>query len=99
MDYILLMHNDATTTVAASGWQPYLQRLQAAGKLRGGSAIAEGTCFRRDAAPAPMTCGIVGFIHIEARDIAEANTFGRQSGLRSRRHRRGPHVANNRLEC
>ena len=75
MDYILLMHNDATTTVAASGWQPYLQRLQAAGKLRGGSAIAEGTCFRRDAAPAPMTCGIVGFIRIEARDIAEAKTL------------------------
>jgi len=75
MDYILLMHDDATTTMAASGWQPYLQRLQAAGNLRGGSAIAEGTCFRRDAAPAPITFGIVGFIRIEARDIAEAETL------------------------
>ncbi|MFY0612154.1 MAG: hypothetical protein JXQ99_11550 [Hyphomicrobiaceae bacterium] len=72
MDFILLMHNDAKVDVAATGWQPYLHRLQMAGKLRGGSAIAGGTCFRREAQPAPLTGEIVGFIRIEADDMIEA---------------------------
>ncbi len=75
MDYILLMHNDAKIDVTAAGWQPYLHRLQIAGKLRGGSAIAGGTCFRREAQPAPVTTEIVGFIRIEADDMIEAEAL------------------------
>ena len=50
---------------------PYLDGLRAAGKLRGGSAIAGGTCFRRDAPAPSLTEEIVGFIRLQARDVVE----------------------------
>ena len=53
-DYILFMHDDAISQVAAADWQPYLDGLRAADVLRGGSAIAGGACFRRDA-PTPAS--------------------------------------------
>ena len=75
MDYILLMHNDATAVVDTAGWQPYLQHLQAVGRLRGGSAIGGGTSFRWNAPPASISNQIVGFLRIEAEDMAEVEAL------------------------
>ncbi|MGI9479319.1 MAG: hypothetical protein ACR2PI_21635 [Hyphomicrobiaceae bacterium] len=75
MDYILLMHNDATAVVDTAGWQPYLQHLQSVGRLRGGSAIGGGTSFRRNAPPAPISDKIVGFIRIDAENMAEVEAL------------------------
>ena len=75
MDYILLMHNDATAVVDTAGWQPYLQHLQSVGRLRGGSAIGGGTTFRRNALPASISDQIVGFLRIEAEDMAEVEAL------------------------
>ena len=72
-DFILLMHGDAPGE--ERDWDGYLGRLGAAGKLRGGSAIGGGRCFRKDGAERAITSGLVGFIRVEAADVAEAETL------------------------
>ena len=64
-DFILFMHDDATSTVVDSDWQTYLDGLQAAGVLRGGSAIGDGTCYRRSGSPGARTTTVVGYIKLE----------------------------------
>lgn len=71
-DYILFSRSDATAEVLADQWQSYLDGLSGKGRLRGGSAIGGGMCFRRGGEPAPLTSGIVGFVRVEAGDLADA---------------------------
>jgi len=71
-DYLFLMHDDA----AGNGdWGPYLQALERAEKLQGGSAIGSGTCARKVGQPPPITGHLVGFIRVEAASLAEARTL------------------------
>ena len=70
-DYLLLMHADAIGERTAD-WPAYLEALSAADRLRGGSAIGEGRCFRREAEPGPVSEQVTGFIRIVATDLEDA---------------------------
>ena len=74
-DYIALMRRDTSSEVADADWAPYLETLRAAGALRGGSAIGDGICVRRDGGKALINADIVGFIRIEARDLDDVTTM------------------------
>ena len=69
-EFLLLMHGDAAAPEAA--WGPYLGALGAAGVLRGGSAIGEGTCLRKGEPLPGVTRHLSGYIKIEARDLEHA---------------------------
>lgn len=68
-DYLFLMHDDS---VDDGDWGPYLERLQRAGKFRGGSVIGPGVCVRKPGRPPKVTEHIVGFIRVEVANLAEA---------------------------
>ncbi|MFM9940408.1 MAG: YciI family protein [Hyphomicrobiaceae bacterium] len=72
-DYILLMHNDATSN--EGDWQPYLQALQASGRFRGGSALGGGECVRKAGPLAPLSAGLTGFIRVEADDLVQVRAL------------------------
>ncbi len=74
-DYLLLTHRDATDPARADdpdAWARYLARLRASGDFDGGSAIGEGTCFRRERAPVPAGPGPSGFLRLRAESLAAA---------------------------
>jgi YCII-related domain len=71
-DYLFLMHDDAAEN---GDWAPYLQMLQRAGKLQGGSAIGSGLCVRKAGQPPPITGHLAGFIRVEAGNLAEAQAL------------------------
>jgi hypothetical protein len=71
-DYLFLMHDDAAED---GDWEPYLQTLQRAGKLQGGSAIGPGLCVRKAGPTPPITGHLVGFIRVEASSLAEARNL------------------------
>jgi YCII-related domain-containing protein len=71
-DYLFLMHDDATED---GDWGPYLQMLERAGKLQGGSAIGSGLCVRKAGRPPPITGHLAGFIRVEAGNLAEAQAL------------------------
>ncbi len=68
-EYILFTHDDATESET---WPAYLETLRTAGVLRGGSSIGDGACVRKDGAARPVSKHIVGFIRIDADDLAHA---------------------------
>jgi hypothetical protein len=72
-DYILLMHGDAIGE-RETDWPTYLDRLSAAGRLRGGSAIGRGACFRREGVAGVPADHLTGFIRITATDLDDAAT-------------------------
>ena len=61
-EYLLLMHDDATTNDAA--WGPYIQNLQQAGFFEGGSVIGDGVCARKSGEPALLTKHLTGYIRV-----------------------------------
>ena len=69
-EYLLLMHDDATTNDAACG--PYIQNLQQAGFFEGGSVIGDGVCARKSGEPALLTKHLTGYIRVNAKSIDEA---------------------------
>ncbi len=71
-DYLFLIHDDAAQD---GDWGPYLQTLERAGKLQGGSAIGSGLCVRKAGRPPPITGHLAGFIRVEAGSLAEAQTL------------------------
>ena len=72
-DFILLMRGDFDGP--EPGWPDYLAKLRAAGCFRGGSAIGPGVALNKSGAREPLDREIVGFIRIEAADLAEAQTY------------------------
>jgi hypothetical protein len=72
-DFLLLMHGDAPNARAAD-WVPYLDRLIADGRLRGGSSLGDGACFRKDGALRPLSAHLVGFIRVSAVTIEDAQS-------------------------
>ena len=70
-DYLLLMHDDAVGE-CAEDWPTYLDQLSTCGRLRGGSAIGTGACFRKEGAPSPQSRSLTGFIRIVADDLEDA---------------------------
>lgn len=71
-EFILFTHADATES---ADWGGYLERLQSAGVFRGGSSIGGGVCARKDGAVRSVSAQIVGYIKIEADDLAHARSF------------------------
>jgi hypothetical protein len=76
-DYIFLMHGDAEPASAekSEDWGPYLKRLEAAGCLRGGSAIGGGTCERKTGTIPPVSSHLSGFIRVVAENAEHAKTM------------------------
>ena len=70
-EFLLLMHCDSDAS-SESAWGPYPASLQAAGVLRGGSAIGDGVCVRRAGAIPPISEHLVGYVKIEALDLHHA---------------------------
>ncbi len=71
-EYIFLMHDDAR---AEGAWGPYLQRLRAAGRFEGGSAIGDGVCVRKDGGGVPVTAHLAGFIRVTADTLDDARSL------------------------
>ena len=69
-EYLLLMHDDAT--VEATAWEGYIRELVLSGVFRGGSAIGDGVCARKDKGERPMTPHLSGFMRIEAESLEQA---------------------------
>ena len=72
-EYLFLMHGDSVTPEAS--WEPYLRKLKASGAFAGGSAIGDGVCARKTAAPAPLTAHLVGFIRVDADSLEAARSL------------------------
>jgi hypothetical protein len=70
-DFLLLMHNDAPAE-RAEDWPAYLSTLESSGHLRGGSAIGDGVCVRKDGKPVATAAHLGGFVRIEAASMEEA---------------------------
>src|SRR5262245_17083627 len=73
IEYILLMHNDATSNDDA--WGPYIQKLQQGGCFEGGSAIGDGVCARKSGEPASLTAHLTGYIKVTADSIDQAQSL------------------------
>lgn len=73
--FMLLMHSDYDMKGKPETWDPYLKSLDAAGVLRGGSAIGSGLCLRKEGTPAEVSKSIVGYIKIEAPNVLQARKF------------------------
>jgi len=71
-DYIFLMHDDATGSVAEADWPAWFAKLRAAGSFEGGSAIGEGAAFRKAGEAGPVAGHIGGFVRATAADLEAA---------------------------
>ena len=72
-DFMFLMHEAQPADPAE--WEAYISRLNAAGVLRGGSAIGRGVCLRKDGPAPPISHDIVGYVRIEVPDMAAAQAL------------------------
>lgn len=69
-DFLMLMHDDAGG--ADRDWAGYLAQLRVRGRLRGGSAIGDGACFRKAGPAGAVSVNLVGFLRITAESIEDA---------------------------
>jgi hypothetical protein len=77
-DYILLMHNDSTDSVAANdpvAWNDYFTLLQKTGLFDGGSSIGKGLVLRKSAQPAAGSDHLCGYIRVRAASFEQAQSF------------------------
>ena len=68
-DFIFLMHSDGTPT---QDWPTYFAKLNASGHFQGGSSIGGGLLARKSGDVASTTAHLVGYIRVEADNIAQA---------------------------
>ena len=73
-DFIFLHHGNSTAE-SNQDWDAYLDRLKAAGRFEGGSAIGDGACHRKSGVAPAVTEHVTGYIRISARDLADAATL------------------------
>ncbi len=77
-DYILLMHDDATDSVAANdsvAWENHFTLLQNSGLFDGGSAIGKGLAFRKTGRPEARGERLSGYIRLRAANLEQAESF------------------------
>lgn len=67
MEYILLIHDNTTTTPAEAEWMAFIERAQASGTFRGGSEVGVRQTFGQTAGVA-STAHIAGYMRFEADD-------------------------------
>ena len=75
MDFIFLMHNDATTEPSPDMWPPYLASLQARGIFDGGSAIGPGAPFRKKGVAGDVSAHLGGYLRVRAADLTAARAY------------------------
>jgi hypothetical protein len=73
-DFIFLMHGDAPNG-GDSDWTGYLERLRKMGRFDGGSGIGDGACFRKSGPVPAISVHVVGYIRVQAQDLADAKTL------------------------
>jgi hypothetical protein len=73
-DFIFFMHDDAPAPEVGD-WDAYLQALKDAGVFQGGSQIGAGVLARKGRGDAAASYPLVGYVRIEARDLAHAQSF------------------------
>ncbi len=71
-DFMLLMHDDAERAAPPEAWTGYFERLRACGAFQGGSSIGGGETLRQAGEPAAAPLHLVGYIRVEALDLAAA---------------------------
>jgi hypothetical protein len=76
-DYILFMHDDVPgdSRQRDDEWAAYFAKLRAAGAFQGGSAIGDGICASKSAAPGAVTRHIAGYIRVRAEDLNAARAL------------------------
>ncbi|CAN5258316.1 hypothetical protein BH09PSE1_BH09PSE1_25690 [soil metagenome] len=74
-DFILLMHDDATSPERAADWDAWFAILRAKGAFQGGSAIGRGASFRKVGAPGEVSGHLNGFVRVTADSLAEAQAL------------------------
>jgi hypothetical protein len=74
-DFILLMHDDATTAPSPEMWPAYFADLRERGIFDGGSAIGAGEAFRKQATPGPASDHLAGYIRVRAASLIEASDY------------------------
>jgi len=72
-EFLLLMHGDAVNEAAAD-WPAYLDGLAQGGRLRGGSSLGDGACFRRDGTSRATSDHLTGFIRVAAESLDDARS-------------------------
>ncbi len=72
LDFILLMHDDATTEPTPAMWTSYFVTLNSKGIFEGGSSIGAGETFRKDGSPGRLSKHLAGYIRVRAKDLSEA---------------------------
>jgi hypothetical protein len=72
-EYLLLMHDDATTDDGA--WEPYLRGLRQRGCFDGGSEIGDGVCVRKDGTAPALTRRLAGYIRVRADSLDKAKSL------------------------
>jgi hypothetical protein len=73
--FIVLMHGDANGPEDAAGWQSYISKLSEQGVFEGGSAMGDGSCFRKNGAAAQLSKQIAGYITVKANDLEHAKSL------------------------
>ncbi|QNQ10096.1 YciI family protein [Sphingomonas alpina] len=73
-DFILLMHNDTAREPSAGMWDSYFTSLRQRGGFSGGSSIGSGETVRKDGPAGTVADHLVGYIRIEANDLADAKS-------------------------
>jgi len=68
-NFILLMHDDATTAVSPDMWPPYLASLRERRIFDGGSAIGAGETFRRNGEAAVASKHLGGYLRVRAESL------------------------------
>jgi hypothetical protein len=77
-DYLLLMHNDSTDSVAANdsaAWENHFMHLKKSGFFDGGSAIGRGIAFRKTGQPGASDEHLSGYIRLRAANLEQAQSF------------------------
>ncbi|CAN5151749.1 hypothetical protein BH10PSE1_BH10PSE1_02220 [soil metagenome] len=74
-DFILLMHDDATSPERTADWEAWFATLRAKGAFEGGSAIGQGASFRKDGAPGSVSGHLNGFVRVTADSLAGAQAL------------------------
>jgi hypothetical protein len=72
-EFLLFMHGDAVDEAEAD-WPTYLDGLARGGRLRGGSSLGGGACFRRDGTQRPTSDHLTGFIRVAAESMEDARS-------------------------
>jgi len=72
LDFVMLMHNDATSKPTSEMWSVYFSFLRDRRVFEGGSAIGAGKAFRTGATPGKESEHLVGYIRVIAESMTQA---------------------------